>query len=128
MIRRDDGGVSVFVLGVSLMLLLLVAGLGLAEGARAKAARTEAMRALIAATQSAARAPVAEQQTAFMSVLKANLGPSLIPYRADLQRSPEGVTGRLRMPFSLHFLGKWLPPFTFELTHTETVLKRKPRP
>ena len=126
MIRRQDGGVAVILLGTALMLLLVVGALGLAEGARAKAVRSEAQLALTAAVQSAARAPVPEQQAAFMRILKSNL-PGRADYRAELAVEPTALTGRLLIPFQLQYLGRWLPPFTLEITHTEPLLKRKPR-
>ncbi|HYF92694.1 MAG TPA: hypothetical protein VD969_10675 [Symbiobacteriaceae bacterium] len=111
---------------LALLLLVVVAALGLAEGARARALRTEAQPALTAAVQSAARAPVPEQQAAFMRILKANL-PGRADYRAELAGGPTALTGRLFLPFHIRYLSRWLPPFTLEISHTEPVLKRKPR-
>ena len=88
--------------------------------------RLEALRALTAAVQSAARAPVGEQQAIFMRVLNSNL-PGRSIHRAHLTTNSTAVTGRLWMEFELQYLNRWLPPFTFELSHTEPILKRKPR-
>ncbi|HWI63698.1 MAG TPA: hypothetical protein VNT75_17830 [Symbiobacteriaceae bacterium] len=125
--RREAGGVGVLVLGVVLMLLLLVGGLGLVEMSRAKVVRSHATVALTAAVQSASRAPVGEQQALFMSVLRENLQGET-DYRAELRTGPGEVTGRLELAYRLAYIGRWAPPIPLVVTHSEPVLKRKPRP
>jgi hypothetical protein len=127
----DAGGVAVQILGTALLVLLLTGGLGLAEAARASAARTAALRSLAAAVQSAAGAATeAEARAVFSQVLAANLGRD--PYQADLHPLAAGapdpatgrpvpraaLSGRLRFTYRLQYLGRLLPPLPVDLHHT----------
>jgi hypothetical protein len=138
---REDGAAALYMLGLALMVLLLVAGLGLADAVRANIIKTAAARALLAATQSAARAdpqdPAAVRRS-FERVLDANLPGTR--HQADLALVPKDgvdpltgrqfdratVSARLQMPFRLEYLGKWLPEIRLQLFHSEPIMKRKP--
>jgi hypothetical protein len=144
LLRRARGGVAVLVLGAVLLPLLVLLGLGLAEGARAKAYRTSARRSLAAAVQGAARVEPAQQEAVFRQVLVANLGagasgggPAVV--RAWLERgaapganpaSDAGpfLTGRLTVTYRLEYLAPWLPPLSLEFTHSEPLPNRKAAP
>ncbi|HLN61954.1 MAG TPA: hypothetical protein VK464_10435 [Symbiobacteriaceae bacterium] len=115
--RRPRGGIAVQVLGAALLPLVLVLGLGLAEGARALSVRTGAQRALAAAVQSAAAAAPVRREVVFRQVLAANLGEMV--HDAHLRVAPGELVGELRFPYRLTYLGTWLPPLAVQISHTE---------
>lgn len=141
MMRRQEGAAAPHILGLALLLLLLVGGLGLAEQVRAAAARTAGARALAAAVQSAARVEggdLAGINRTFRQVLGANLPgvelkAAVVPLPAGALDPATGervtrlsLSGRLRLEYRPEFLGRWLPPFAYELYHTEPVWNRNP--
>ena len=115
--RRSRGGIAVQVLGAALLPLVLVMGLGLAEGARALTVRTGAQRSLAAAVQSAAAAAPMRREAVFRQVLAANLGQ--VAHDARLRMVAGELVGDLRFPYRLTYLGTWLPPLAVEISHTE---------
>lgn len=119
--RRVRGGIAVQVLGAVLLPLVLVLGLGLAEGARALSVRTAARRALVAAVQSAAAVGPEERTRVFEQVLAANAAGG---YHASLRVVHSQVVGELRFEYRLTYLGTWLPPLPVQIAHTEPAGKR----
>ncbi len=143
-LRSERGGIAIHMLGVSLLLLLLVGGMGLAETARAMAVKAAATRSLAAALQSAARHPDPADRKAverlFRQTLKANLGG--LPHTAELRIVPAGgrdpVTDRrldrpvlvahLTLEHRLAYLGRWLPAIRLEVAQTAPGRRRNGTP
>lgn len=144
--KGEAGGAAVQVLGLSLSLLLLVIGLGLADAVRAATLRTQAARALTAATESAARSSDLQDRRSvaatFHRVLTANLGAA--PRSASVMLVPSGgrdpvsgqvldrprLTAHLELEYRAQYLGRWLPPTVLRISHTALVARarRNPKP
>lgn len=139
--RSEAGGAAVQVLGVSLVLLLLVIGLGLADAVRAATLRTQAARALAAATESAARsADLRDRRSVeetFRRVLAANLGkgPRSASITVLLAGDRDPVSGQvldrpvlsahLELAYRAQYLGRWLPPTTLSISHTALIARAR---
>jgi hypothetical protein len=119
-IRSDQtGGIAVQILGLSLFLLLLTAGLGLLESARAMATKSLARRSLQAALASAVQS--ANPNETFHQILALNLIDR--SFEAKLERRDRGesdpqtgaplphplLVGDLRLPYRITWLGRRLP-------------------
>jgi hypothetical protein len=106
-------------------------------------ARTQAARALAAATDTAARTELKDHraaEAAFYRVLAVNLGAA--PRSASVTLLPAGgrdpatgqvldrpmVTARLALEYRAQYLGRWLPPTALRLSHNALVARRKTAP
>jgi hypothetical protein len=122
---EQAGGVAVQILGLSLFLLLLTAGIGLLESARAMTTKSLARRSLQAALAGAVQSP--DPDATFQQLLALNLVDQ--PFEAQLERRDRGeadpqtgaplphplLIGDLRLPYRIIWLGRRLPALTLHV-------------
>jgi hypothetical protein len=139
----EGGGAAPYLLGACLLLLLLTAGLGLAEAARAAACKTWLLRATVAATEGAAAlaaTDAAEAHRIFHRLLQENMAGLVAvtgapPYEAALhlrpavtddppsargQPAPTAV-GEVRLRLPLLYLAHLLPAVPVTAVHAAAV-------
>lgn len=132
--RSEQGVAAPYLLGSSLLVLLLTLGLGLADSVRATAYKTLLIRSTIMATQGAARTleqGEAEARQTFARLMDENMD---LPYTVNLRLYPDGgtdpITGRrfkgpaaaaeVRVELRLAYLGHFLPAVTIRAIHGES--------